>query len=447
MSLSVFFFVLYVTAVACIGYVASRKATEEDFMIANRRVAGSQLAATMSAGFFDGATLAVYLAYIYQFGLSAIWLFLGFAFGFLLLRHFAPAIKRKADELKIYSMPEYFFRVIGKRSGQMFSVILVTAFFLLLVINLIVSGKILSTIFPISYGLSVAIGGGIVLLYLFLAGFKAVIRTDVFQFFIMILMSVSVGLYLLGRSSIPAADLSLTALGGGNMVAFFVIGALSAVVGPDLWQRIFASRDEKTLKRGLVYAAFLIPLVALIISIMGLVTKQFVPDIAPEDALVTGFSTLLPFGLKQFGLVLLYAVSLSSSDTIAFAISSIFTRDLQNYIPRFNQRSMRMLTRMFMICFIGFAVLLGAFYQDILRLGFALAGIGIALSPAIIGSFFWKLNDRAVGLSLVFSVVSIVILFFLDALSPETALISLPVALFSLIGLQIFFAKKGRMNG
>lgn len=83
MGLSAFFFLFYIFVVGCIGYLSSKKATEEDFMIAGRRVAGSQLAATMSAGFFDGATLGVYLAYIYQFGLSAIWLFIGFGFGFL----------------------------------------------------------------------------------------------------------------------------------------------------------------------------------------------------------------------------------------------------------------------------------------------------------------------------------------------------------------------------
>src|SRR3989344_2826649 len=153
-------------------------------------------------------------------------------------------------------------------------------------------------------------------------------------------------------------------------------------------------------------------------------------------------STLLPFGFKQLGMVLLYAVSLSSSDTIAFVISSIFTRDLQNYVPRFGEKSMRMLTRIFMVVFIGLAILVSLISQDILTLGFALAGIAIALSPAILRSFFFRLNDRAVAISLALSMLSIVVLFLFDLLSPETALISLPVALVSLVGLQVFFARK-----
>jgi len=52
MELSIIFFVLYIAIVVIIGIVSSKKETEEDFMIANRKVAGIQVAATMSAGFY-----------------------------------------------------------------------------------------------------------------------------------------------------------------------------------------------------------------------------------------------------------------------------------------------------------------------------------------------------------------------------------------------------------
>lgn len=436
MILSAVFFVIYIAVAVGIGLVASRKETEEGFMIAERKVQGIQLAATMSAGWFDGATLSIYLAYIYQFGFSAIWLFVGFGLGFLVLRAFAPRIKETADRLGVYSMPEYFAHVIGRKSGFMFSVILITAFFLYLIINLIVSGKVLSLIFPIPYALAVCIGGVIILTYLLLAGFKAVVQTDVFQFMIMLVLSITVGAYLLGHSPIASQDINLTGLGGGNLVSFLIIGILTAIVGPDIWQRMFAARDKKTLQRGLGYTAAIIPLAALIVSVLGLATKQAFPNIVPEDALVVGMSQMLPMGFKEFGMVLLYAVSLSSSDTVTFVVSSIFTRDLQNSSARFNAQSMRTLTRIFMLCFIALAILIGLLYQDIIAIALSLASIGVALCPAIIGSFYWKLNDTAVSVSLALSFVSVIILFALKALTPETALISLPVALVSLLILQ-----------
>ncbi len=64
MELSIIFFLLYIAVVIIIGAVSSRKETEDDFMIAERKVGGVQVATTMSAGYFDGATIAVYIAYI-----------------------------------------------------------------------------------------------------------------------------------------------------------------------------------------------------------------------------------------------------------------------------------------------------------------------------------------------------------------------------------------------
>ncbi len=125
MTLSIIFFLLYIAIVVVIGIVSSRKETEDDFMIADRKVQGVQVAATMSAGYFDGATIAVYIAYVYQYGFSAIWLFVGIGLGFLFVRKYAWKIKQKADELKVYSMPEYFFKVLGKKNGLMFSFFLV----------------------------------------------------------------------------------------------------------------------------------------------------------------------------------------------------------------------------------------------------------------------------------------------------------------------------------
>lgn len=446
MTLSIILFLCYLAAVIGIGWVASRRETEEDFMIAERKVAGLPLAATMTAGFFDGATLSVFLAYIYQFGLSAIWLFVGAAAGLLSLRLFAHRIKEKADALKVYAMPEYFLHVIGKRSGLLFSFVLVLVFFLLLTVNLIVSGKVLAAIFPLSYPLAVSVGGAIIVTYLLLAGFKAVVRTDVFQLLIAAVMSITVAAYLLGRTSIPVADLALGKMGTGNIIGFLVIGTFAIMVQPDLWQRLFASRDIPTMKRGLGYAAFLLPLLTLIISVVGLVTKQFFPGIAPEDALVTGFSQLLPFGLKELGMVLLYAVCLSSSDTVTFVVSSIFTRDLQNFTHHFSTTSMRQLTRFFIVLFVALAVIIGILYQDIIALGLSLSSLSLALFPPMFGSLFWRLSDRAVAWSIGLAVLSVAFLLFTGTLTPETSVIALPVSLVALLLFQGIARWRGLPN-
>lgn len=441
MGLSIFFFVIYILIVVFIGYISSKQESEDGFMIAERKVEGFQVAATMSAGFFDGAILSIYLAYIYQYGLSAIWFFIGLSLGFLLLKKYAFRIKQKADELKVYSMPEYFYRLFGKRNGLMFSIFLILQFFLLLIVNFIISAKVLSAIFPIPYFFGVIIGGLVILTYLLLAGFKAVIKTDYFQLIIMFLMSLTVGLFLLGKTPIPVSDLNLSSAGSGNIVSFLIFGLFGIMVAPDIWQRIFATKDEKNLRRGLTYSAFILPLLALIISVVGLATKQFFPNIVPENALVVGFSNLLPLGLKEFGMVLLFAVALSSSDTVTFVVSSIITRDLKNYTKKYSEESMKKLTRFLMIFFVFLAVLIGIFYQNILALGFSLGSLYLALFPVVFGSLYWKLKEKAVFWSLLLALVSVFILFIGNYLTPETAIISLPVAFIFLVVFQKLFKK------
>jgi len=408
-------------------------------MIAERKVKGFQVAATMSAGFFDGATLSIYLAYIYLYGFSAVWMFVGTAIGFLFLRKYAGKIKQKADAMKVYSMPEYFFRILGKSNGLLFSFLLALQFFLLLTVNLIVSGKVLSAIFPLPYTISVVIGGAIILSYLLLAGFKAVVRTDFFQLGIMFLMSLMVGVSLLTKSHIPVAELRLDTMGIGNTIGFLVLLGFGIMVAPDLWQRIFATKDERNLRRGLGYSAIILPVLAVIICVVGLATKQSFPAILPEDALVTGFSSLLPFGIKELGMVLLYAVALSSSDTVTFVVASIFTRDLKNYSKKYSDESMRKLTRFFIIFFIIFAVGISVFYQNIISLGFSLASLNLILFPVVFWSLYWDLKHRAVFWSLILWFLSVVLLFVTNQLSPENTAIVLPVSLVSLLIFQKLF--------
>lgn len=443
MALTILFFLIYIAVIVIIGVVSSRKETEEDFMIADRKVSGVQVAATMSAGFFDGATLSIYLAYIYLYGMSATWLFVGLAIGFILLRkYYAHIIKRKADEAQVYTMPEYFFKIFGKRNGLMFSFLLVLQYFLLMAVNFIIAGKVLSLIFPLPYYISVIIGGVVILSYLLLAGFKAVIKTDFFQLVIMFVMTLTVAIFLFGKTSLPMSEFNPITLGFGNLIGFLLLGSIGILVAPDLWQRIFATKDEANLKRGLGYSAIILPLLAIIISIVGLATKQFFPDILPENALITGFSKLLPFGLKEFGMVLLYAVALSSSDTITFMISSIFTRDLKNYTKKYSEESMKKLTRFFMLLFVVITIIVAIAYQNIIALGLSMGSLSLSLFPAILGSFYWKLNERAVFWSLLLSFVSVIIIFIADKVTPENAAISLPVALLALFILQKIFNRK-----
>jgi solute:Na+ symporter, SSS family len=438
--LAILFFLAYVAISIFIGIVSSRRETEEDFMIAGRKVRGIQMMATMAAGWFDGVTLATFIAYVYLYGFPALSLFIGIGGGFLLFRFFASRIKRTADKLKVYSMPEFFSILLGKKNGILFSVFIIIQFAGYLLINFILSGKVLAQLFPsLPYPFAVAVGGVIILIYLLLAGFKAVVRTDFYQLLIMIVMTLLAATFLVGRTSVTSADFDLGRIGAGNIIGFLAIAGFGVMVAPDIWQRVFAAQDEVTLKKGLAYTALILPALAVIIAVVGLATKQALPGIQAEDALVRAFTTLFPLGIKEFALVLLYAVALSSSDTVTFVISSILTRDLKNYAPNFSDQSMTQLTRIIMCILVIAAVLVAASYQNIIQIILSLGSLNLALFPVVFGTLFWQLKKNAVFWSLVVTLGTVAILSLTKSLTPETAVLSLPVASVALIVFQLLF--------
>jgi len=175
-----------------------------------------------------------------------------------------------------------------------------------------------------------------------------------------------------------------------------------------------------------------LPILAVIITVVGLATKQQVPGISPDNALITAFSRLLPFGFMEFMLVLLYAVALSSSDTATFVLSSIITRDLKNYTTRFSEESMRKMTRYLLIGSVVITAVIAMRYQQILQIAFSMASLNLGLVPVVFASFLFKLNRTAVFCTLVLVCLSVVALASTFTLNPETSIITLPTAFVAL---------------
>lgn len=94
---------------------------------------------------------------------------------------------------------------------------------------------------------------------------------------------------------------------------------------------------------------------------------------------------------------------------------------------------MKNITRYIMVSLTILACVVGVFYQKITNIGLSLASLNVALFPVVFGSLFWNLKEKAVFWSLILAYLSVVILFINQKLTPENAIISLPVALVSLL--------------
>lgn len=433
-AILVYFFVL-----VFLGFVSSRKQTGEGFLIADRKLNCWNLIATICASFLGGGVLIAFTAYVYQFGLSAIWFFTGISAGLLIFLFFYKKLKSLADEKKFYTLSDYFYLRYGKRVGLLSAIIIFIWAFCLILMQLIAGGRVLATISGFSYQTSVLIMGMVVFIYLVLGGFRAVVKTDIFQYLIVLLLGFVIILPLKRDLQLLPEQLGLMRMGLSQSIAFLFIGAFNVVVSADLWQRIYAAKNPRHAKIGIIGSAVLIIIIGLILSVIGLAAKNNFPDIVPDEALVYGISRLLPSGLLGLGLVVLFAVIMSTLDTMLFIVSMNISQDVVSHYKRLSKETLVKTTRysVFILAFVG--VLIAIFVQNIITVGLALTGIGLTLAPTIIASFYWDLKKRAVFVSVIGGLVSIAIILAAGIIGPETSVVSLPVsAVFLLAGQKLF---------
>ncbi|MCK4293811.1 MAG: hypothetical protein KAY65_11480 [Planctomycetes bacterium] len=148
---------------------------------------------------------------------------------------------------------------------------------------------------------------------------------------------------------------------------------------------------------------------------------------------------MLPSGLLGLGLVVLFAVIMSTLDTMLFIVSMNISQDVVSHYKRLSKETLVKTTRysVFILAFVG--VLIAIFVQNIITVGLALTGIGLTLAPTIIASFYWDLKKRAVFVSVLGGLVSIAIILAAGIIGPETSVISLPVSgVFLLAGQKLF---------
>ena len=424
----------YFAIVLLIGIFSSSRKNDELFLIANRKLGFGNLIATISAGLLGGGVLITYTAYVFEFGLSAIWFIFGISLGLLFFLFFYKKLKKIADDNNLYTISDYYHLIFGKKAGYLSAFVIFVWAFSLILMQFIAGGKILAIITGFSYEFSVILMGGVVLIYLLLGGFNSVVKTDYFQYVIIIVFSFVLFYFLSGNIPTFAPNqLSLGNMGLSQSLAFVIIGSFNLVVSADIWQRIFASKDNKNAKIGIIGSSAIVLIIGIALSIIGLLTQNLFPDIKPDDALTIGISHLLTKGFLGVGMVLLFSVIMSTLDTMLFVTSMNISNDFISHKWSISKSNKVKYTRYSIIILEIIGTIFAIYIQNIISVGLALSGIGFSLVPSIIGSFKYKLSSLAVIISIVSGLISILIVLLLGIIGPETSIISLPVSFVVLI--------------
>jgi Na+/proline symporter len=118
------------------------------------------------------------------------------------------------------------------------------------------------------------------------------------------------------------------------------------------------------------------------------------------------------------------------------------SKDFIGSFKKISREKLVKITRISIFSLILVSIIVAIFIQNIIEVVFAVVTIGLALAPAMVGSFFWNLKEKAVFYSILLGLISAVVLLAVGYITPETSVVTLPVSLVVLIFGQIFFKRK-----
>jgi Na+/proline symporter len=189
-----------------------------------------------------------------------------------------------------------------------------------------------------------ALVGGTVFAYTAYGGLRASVATDVLQTVLILpLLAVVAGVALLAVGG-PAAVVRETAAAdpalvdptygpGLRFAAYVVVAIVSAeLLNQAWWQRVYASRDERTLRRGYLLAAVLVFPVVLAVGLFGLVAAGRGLEGPASASLFLVVEAVLPDSLVLVVAVLATLLVASSADTLFNGLASLVTVDLPRVV-------------------------------------------------------------------------------------------------------------------
>jgi len=428
----------YVIALLAIGYRASRRETAEGFLIAERKMGTFGAVCTINAT-KTGSIILIYTALMYEYGVSGLWYFVGVVLGYLVFIPFAKRLYAYSDK-QYFTLADYFFDRYGKLSGYAASIVSIILMGGFLITNLIASSKVVAFHTGWSFEFSTISVAVLILVYLCMAGFRAVVHTDTFQYIAIVFLLVVFLLPLSRNIQIPASDWNVMKAGMGNIFGFFLFGILIPFASPDLWQRVYAMPTVTRMKRSIVYSVAIYLPTCIVLTFIGLLVKAHLPDIDPDLALMQGFATLLPVGLSGLALVVFFAAFMSSIDTYAYTAASSIVKDFRKDLTSVQMVfSIRIVIALLLV----FAVVVAIYVQDLLQAAFIFASFFPVLAlPSIVTFFKPSVSSRAIGIGMVAAIVSTILAIAISVVAggfvPETALKVMGVSMAAFVVGSVF---------
>ncbi len=257
------------------------------------------------------------------------------------------------------------------------------------------------------------------LIYTAYGGLRAAMFTDMIQMilivFLLIMVTVGIVHYgggvgtIISSAKTNAPDLfSFRNWGGIEYGLTLCIAVFAAnLFNQGYWQRVYASKDNKTLRKSLIVCIIIALPVMLITGFLGIVSMGLGIGSSPSVALFSLIYKFLPSQLIVAVFILALVLVMSTVDTLLNAIVATFALDSQQIFKKVKSESLLPFARMMMVVLMIPAIFIAARGYSVLYLFFVadLVCAGVVF-PIFFGLFNTHLSERTALVASIFGVVS-----------------------------------------
>jgi SSS family solute:Na+ symporter len=401
-----------------IGYLAGKEEdnTTEGFFLAGRSLGPLFLLLTYSATYqsayaFLGAAGMVY-AHGISFLVAATWTLGGSVLAYFIgIRIYL--LGKKHGFITPGDMMGHYY---GRRIQILMSILSIIWITLYMVVQLKGAGIVfdIATEGVIPYSLGSFVLLAIIILYVFLGGYRAVVWTDAFQGAFMLAALYGAAVFVLvkiggigelfaGIKNVAPASLTLPGEQGFFTPGMWLSMSIMAMIGhaicmPYSWVRFYTAKSTKALRQAVLLSAIFLTLSYIPAYVIGLSGRVLMPDLGTPDR-------VLPLMLFKFLNPALAAIIItgalaamkSTVDSYVHIISAMVARDIY---PSFNKKATDQETvRIGRIVIIVIGIVAYALSQMelgmLVMIGLIAYSGGAQFAPALFGAIYWEKGTSA----------------------------------------------------
>lgn len=322
--------IIYVGLLIGLGFYRTKQSGKdpEEFLLAGRKLSLPGFVVTLVATWYGG--ILGIGENTYSYGIQT-WFIFGLPY-YIFAILFAFLIAGRINETKFISIPDQFHGRFGKTAG------VVSALYILFLASpapyILSIGILLQFTTGLSFGLSLLMATGLSLSYIWIGGFKAVVRTDGLQFGFMFVGFLLLLIFSMKSSGpiselvLPVSHLNIT---GGASIQYIVVWffiALWTFVDPGFYQRCAAAKSPQTAKKGILISIGFWFIFDMLTLSTGLYAKALLTAGDPLFAYPRLGAMVLPplaYGIFITGLL---ATIMSTIDSLGLISAITFGRDI-----------------------------------------------------------------------------------------------------------------------